>query len=208
MSADDIYLKPEGHLRVLAIDPSTTNMGVTVLDVNLAKPEPFKLRYVNTIFGEKVCYGIPEQFDDLAATGVLARSWALARAYRQVIELFEPDTGIVEDNFLGASPGTFKQLIQAVALLREAANTATPPIHVSYVLPRLAKEIVGANFRGTTKDDVIRGVLNYSWLDRGGIDLSVMDDHSADSLAIGLYRCEQIAKDYGVYHDPRAERVT
>lgn len=200
-----IVPKEEGVVRVIGTDPSTTNMGVTVIDINVMKREKFKLRYVNTIFGEKVLHSIPVQFNDLADTGVLARSYGLSRAFRELIELYEPDTGICEDNFLGISAGTFKQLIQAVSLYREAANGPKMPIHFSYVLPNLAKAIVGANFKGTKKEDVIEGIQKYDWLDSGEWDLSKLDEHSADSVAITLYRCEQIAMHFGVFKDDTAK---
>ena len=199
---DTVIDKPDTVVRVIGMDPSTNNMGLCIIDVDISKTEKFKLRYVNTIFGEKVCYDIPKQFDDLSGTSVLARSYALSRAFRQLCDLYEPDTGICEDNFLGVSAGTFKQLIQAVGLVREAANDANVPLHMSYVLPNLAKDVVGANFRGTQKEDVIKGVCNYPYLDTTGFDLNKVDEHSADSIAITLYLCEQIAKGYGVFnHD-------
>lgn len=190
-------VKSPDHVRVFGIDPSTQCMGVTVIDVNVKKQEPFKLLYMNTIFGEKNLYDIPTQFDDTAETGVMARSFGMMRATNILIQIFEPDTGICEDNYLGASPLTWKQLIQAVSLQHNAF--ADNNVHLSYVLPRLAKQIVGADFKGSTKEDVQKGVMEYHWLDAGDIDLSLADDHSADSVAIALWRCEQIARDYGVY---------
>lgn len=195
-----VFVKEEGILRVMAFDPSTTNLGISFIDINVKKSEKFKLIYCNTIFGEKVCYDIPAQFDDRAATGVLARSYALSRASRELIKIYEPDTAICEDNFLGVSAGTFKQLIQAVSLLREAVNSFGLNLHMSYVLPNLAKAIVEASFKGTTKEDVQAGLRKYRNLETIGIDLDKVDEHSADSAVVGLYRAEQIAKDYGVWN--------
>lgn len=189
-------LKQE-YIRVLSIDPSTTNMGVCVIDIPLLVVSKLKLIYVNTIFGEQVKYDIPKQFDDtMNGTGVLARSYGMGRALKDIMNIYTPDVVICEDNFLGMSPGTFKQLIQAVALLREACNTADEPRHMSYVLPNLAKATVGANFKGTTKDDVKKGVIEYENLDHGNIDLTTLDEHSADACAIGLYQCEMILEDF------------
>lgn len=171
-------------------------MGVSVFDINIAKAEPFKLIYANTIFGNKLLFDIPAQFDDRADTGIAARSYGMARSLSQLLAIFEPDSGICEDNFLGMSPLTFKQLIQVVSLLRE--TFVTHGIHLSYLLPRLAKAVVGADFSGSKKEDVHKGVMDYPWLDAGEIDLTVLDEHSADSVAVGLYRCEQIARHYGV----------
>ena len=70
------------------------------------------------------------------------------------------------------------------------------------VLPNLAKAIVGANFKGTQKEDVLKGLKNYPHLDLNGIDLDTLDDHSVDSIVIALYLCEMVAKDYKVFpHD-------
>lgn len=192
-------LKHPGWVRVMGIDPSTTNMGVFVVDVNIEKPEKFKLVYANTIYGEKVCYDIPIQFDDLAGTRLLARTYGLFRSLKSLVEIHEPDTGICEDNFMGMSPLTFKQLIQCVGLLRQAF--IENDTHLSYVLPNQAKEIVKANFRGTTKEDVQKGLKEYGGLDAGDFDISLMDEHTTDAGAVCLYRCEQIAKDYGVYQE-------
>jgi hypothetical protein len=185
-----------GFIRVLGIDPSTTNMGVCIIDIPLVAGKKLQLRYVNTIQGEQVKYDIPKQFDDTNATSVLARSYGLSRALKEIINLYLPDVTICEDNFLGVSPGTFKQLIQAVSLLREACNSADKPCHLIYVLPNLAKETVGAYFIGSTKEDVKQGVLNYKDLDHNGIDLTDIDEHSSDSVAITLFQCEIIKKDF------------
>lgn len=186
-------------VRVMGIDPSTTNMGVFVVDVDLETMRPFKLVYANTIYGEKVLYDIPEQFDDTADTSVSARSYCLARALSELIEILVPDVGICEDNFLGMSALTFKQLIQFVSQVREAFNKNG--IHLSYVLPNLAKDIVGANFRGTTKDDVKKGLLAYPHLEvPDHYNLEHCDEHTVDAGAVVLYRAETLAKHYGVYH--------
>lgn len=189
-------LNHPGVCRVMGIDPSTTNMGVWVVDVNLKDKEPFKLIYGNTIYGDKVLYDVPDQFNDLSGTQILARTYCLARSLGTLIELYKPDTGICEDNFMGMSPLTFKQLIQCVGLLRETFTEHG--VHLSYVLPLLAKEIVGANFKGTTKQDVKEGILEYTWLDSNGLDLNLMDEHTIDAGAVTLFRCESIAKHYGV----------
>lgn len=206
-------------VRVIGIDPSTTNMGVCIIDVDLTQQAPFKLVYADTIKGEKVLYDIPVQYDDTNETGVLARSFCLARALGMVLEIHSTIwddfnvipapvsrtmTGICEDNFLGRSPGTFKQLIQFVSMVQE--QFTKNEIHLSYVLPMLAKEVVSAAFRGTEKDDVRDGVLKYEWLDANGFDLSKLDEHSIDALAVALFRCEVMAESYGVFHKGLAPR--
>lgn len=190
-------VKSPKAVRVQGNDPSTTNMGAFIVDVNIAEPAPFKLVYANTIYGDKCIYDIPAQYDDTAGTSVMARSYGLARANNTLIDIFNPDTGICEDNFLGMSALTFKQLIQFVGLL--TGGYIERGIHVSMVLPNLAKAVVGANFRGTQKEDVRKGLLEFPLLDWNGIDLTLADEHTIDAGAVTLYRAIQIAKNFGVW---------
>jgi len=208
-------LKTPEIVRVIGIDPSTTNMGVCIIDVDLTVKTPYKLVYLNTIKGDKVLYDIPVQYDDTNGTSVAARSWCLARALGELLDYYTTEfvlhddgemelrerhlTGIIEDNFLGAGVLTFKQLIQFVSLAQNAYISRG--IHVSSVLPNPAKDIVGANFKGSQKEDVHKGVMAYEHLDSTGFDLTVIDEHSADSVAVTLYRCEMLAKHYGVFHE-------
>lgn len=199
-------------LRVIAIDPSTTNMGICIMDVDLSKRAPFKLVYVNTIKGDRVLYDIPDQYDDtINGTGVLARCYGLARALAGIIDAYITTwadklnkfvkvcvTAIIEDNYLGRSPGTFKQLIQAVAMLE--MPFIERGVHVSTVTPIPPKETVGVTKKDSDKKDVHNGVMAYEHLDSEGFDLTVIDEHSSDATAICLYRCEIIAKGYGVFH--------
>ncbi len=193
-------LKEKECIRVESIDPSTTHMGICIIDVNIVKPTPFKLIYANSIHGDKVNYQIPAPYDD---NGVQARIYGLARAYRSTLDIFNPDIVICEDNFLGPDPSTFKRLIETVGLLREQTSQYGLGLFMTLVLPRLAKEIVGANFKGTKKEDVLKGVLDYHHLDLNGIDITGLDDHTIDAIAINLYQCELLAKEYKVFVDAK-----
>lgn len=184
--------------RVMGIDPSTTNMGVFVVDVCLHEKAPFELVYANTIYGDKVTYDVPVQFDDTSETGVMARGYGLMRSLSLLIEQLKPDSGICEDNYLGASALTYKQLVMFMSQVREAfiANN----IHLSFVLPNPAKAIVGANFKGSDKPDVKIGLLKYPHLNANGFILDNCDEHTVDAGAVCLYRAECLAKHYGVFN--------
>jgi len=194
-------------VRVVGIDPSTTNMGVFIVDVNISERAPFELVYANTIYGDKVVYDVPAQFDDTNETGIMARTYCLARALETLIEVYNPDfeqskymrmAGCCEDNFLGMSALTFKQLITCVGELRNVFIRAS--IHLSMVLPNLAKAIVKANFRGTKKEDVQKGLSEYPYLNANGFDFNLSDEHTNDGGAVCLYLAERIAKTHGVFY--------
>lgn len=193
---------PDGYIRVIAIDPSTSRMGMSIIDVNLEVADLFKLRWVETIHGDKMEHFSSTNYDDDGA--VQSRILGLSKSYRQLLEFFNPTVAACEDNFLGASPDTFKRLIEAVSLLRTETESYGNGLYMVNVPPRAAKETVGANFKGTQKEDVTKGIKKYKNLDLCGHDLDVLDEHSIDAIAINLNVCERIAKDRGKFHDTKS----
>lgn len=188
----------DGWVRSIAIDPSTKRMGVSIIDINLAETEKFKLQWVETIHGEKLEHYSSVNYDDDGA--VQSRIHGLSKSYRQLLEFFKPTIAVCEDNFLGASPDTFKRLIEAVSLLRMETESYGEGLYMVNVPPRAAKETVGANFKGTQKEDVTKGIKKYKAIDLNGHDLDVLDEHSIDAIAINLNVCERIAIDRGKFY--------
>lgn len=185
--------KPDDVLRLISIDPSTSHMGVCVIDVNIKEDKPFDLVYVNTIHGDRVNFGVPYAFDDNGKAQ--SRIFGLVRAYKELISIYEPNFSICEDNFLGLDPSAYKRLIEVVSHLKMASYTHAN-LSMFFVLPNLAKAIVGANFRGTKKEDVAKGILGYPDLNLGEYDINALDDHSTDAIVIGLYLAEKVAEEY------------
>lgn len=188
----------DGWIRSIAIDPSTSRMGMSVIDVNLAETALFKLQWVETIHGDKMEHFESTNYDDDGA--VQSRIHGLSKSYRQILDFFNPTIVACEDNFLGASPDTFKRLIEAVSLLRIETEDYGHGLYMVNIPPRVAKETVGANFRGTQKEDVTKGIKAYPNIDLNGHDLDVLDEHSIDAIAINLTICERVAKDRGRFH--------
>lgn len=191
----------EGWVRSIAIDPSTKRMGISVIDINLTECAKFKLQWVETIHGEKLEHYGSVNYDDDGA--VQSRIHGLSKSYRQLLEFFKPTIAVCEDNFLGASPDTFKRLIEAVSLLRMETESYGEGLYMVNVPPRVAKETVGANFKGTQKEDVTKGIKKYEAIDLNGHDLDVLDEHSIDAIAINLTVCERIAKDRGKFYESK-----
>lgn len=185
----------DGWVRSLAIDPSTSRMGVSVIDINLKQTEKFKLVWVETIHGEKQEHISSTNYDDEGA--VQSRIYGLSKAYGKLLTFFNPTIVGCEDNFLGPSPDTFKRLIEAVSLLRKETEGYGNGLYMVIVPPKAAKETVGANFKGTQKEDVTKGIKAYPAINLNGHSLDSLDEHSIDAIAINLNLCERIAKQRG-----------
>lgn len=189
----------DGWIRVLAIDPSTSRMGVSVIDVNLEITSKFKLIWVETIHGDKLEHFQGTNYND--EQRVQSRIHGLGEAYGQLLSFFDPTVVCCEDNFLGPSADTFKRLVQAVEILRSKTEAYGNGLFMVNIPPKVAKETVGANFKGTQKEDVTKGILDYHNLEFNGFDITSLDEHSIDAIAINLTLCERIAKQRGKFNE-------
>lgn len=178
-------------VRILGIDPGTTNLGAAALELNPYERKPFKLVYADTLQGEYNEFGVnqdnPQQI----------RALGLLRSYGHIFEYIDPHIVSCEDNFLGPSPSSFKRLIEVVSFLHQYTVNSGKKVAFRQVLPRLAKQIVNADFRGTTKDDVTKGLLACPFLDLNGFDLNKLTEHANDAILLGLYSAVQYYRDLG-----------
>lgn len=178
-------------VKILGIDPGTGQLGAAALEVDCYERKKFKLIYADTLSGEHNEFGV--RADNPSQT----RAKGLTRAYGHVFDMIDPTVVGCEDNFLGVNPASFKRLIEVVSYLNiyTVTNKADTPFKL--VLPRLAKQIVKVDFRGTTKDDVTKGLRECPFLDLNGFDLDTLTEHANDGILIALYVAVQYYKDLG-----------
>lgn len=180
-------------MKILGIDPGITHLGAAVIELDIENKNPFQLLYADSYRGELNDFDLrPDVPNQTKAKGLL-------RSFEYLVNRFEPDVIIVEDNFLGggrfglsSNPASFKRLIEVVTMMSFLVHREKPGIPFHTVLPRLAKQIVGADFSGSTKDDVTIGLKQYDFLHLNQINLDNLTEHANDAILIALYECVQI----------------
>ena len=189
-------------VRILGIDPGITNLGVAALEVDCYEKKPFKLTYADTLQGEHNEFGV--RVDNPSQT----RAKGLTRAYGHVFDMVDPTMVACEDNFLGVNPASFKRLIEVVSYFNIYTVTNKKDTPFKLILPRLAKQIVGVDFRGTTKDDVTAGLKKCQFLDLNGVNIDLLTEHANDAILLALYSAVQYYKDLGwdVVKDAKGEQ--
>lgn len=178
-------------LRILGIDPGTTSLGFGGLEVSIYERKPFKLVYAETIKGEH------NEFEIRADNPHQTRAKGLTRVYDHVFDMFDPGVVGCEDNFLGLNPASFKRLIEVVSYFNIHTVTNKKDTPFKLILPRLAKQIIKVDFRGTTKEDVKKGLKACPFLDINDFDLDLLSEHALDGILIALYVAVQYYKDLG-----------
>lgn len=171
--------------RVAAIDPGTDTLGFSITDYYL---DPGVMRgvvvNVHTVSGKALIAN-----DDLHTTihgERAARLWALRTYIVGQLELYRPDVLIHESPFLRHNPSTFATLVECCFTIRSAAEIYSPTLKVYHVDPPTAKKSVGVKAKGSTKEDVQRGVIaTQDLILPGEINRAEIDEHGWDSLAVG-----------------------
>lgn len=186
-------------IKIMGIDPGTSWLGVALLQVNTKKKEPFKLLFVDSYRGDLTDFNIRED------TPHQTKAKGLLRSYEYLLEHLEPDIISCEDNFLELSPSSFKRLIEVVTMMSYHTVKELPEVPFHLALPRLTKQIIDVDFRGSTKEDVKEGLKNYHFLDLNGFDLDSLTEHANDAILLALYEAVQLYKSYGWEIDGRRD---
>lgn len=173
-------------LRVLAIDPGTTTMGISQLEWGFGTN-----RYkVNTAFTLRTVN--PKWDSPYFSMGELhgnrtARIIHLADELRKTVFHYRPHVVITETPYMGKFAEAFEALVETLWMIRSVMGEYDPHLPLYGIDPTTAKKAVGVTIRrGMDKEDVRQALLARQDVD-WGIDPKTLDEHSIDATAVGLY---------------------
>jgi len=178
--------------RVLAIDPSTSATGFSVLDHNVLTQETH-IAFASTVFRKDLL-----KRKDWIATVHGERSAAVAgygEALADLLRYWSPTLVIAEAPYLSRLPAAFKALVEVQTSLRLAVMEFDPTLPFETVDPARAKQNIGVSGKSGDKEAVAIAVRARPGLYTvNGVDLNQIDEHSMDSIAVGLYHIDTYVK--------------
>jgi hypothetical protein len=183
--------QPQGssHYRIVGIDPGTDTLGASVLDVDLATREVLLLES-NTFEGARLA----QNYSNVAAVhgDRLARLIAHEDNLYGYFVYLQPHSVIAESPFLRKFPQAFAALTECISHIRRAVLRYDPFMPFLQIDPPTVKLAAGVKHKGSTKDDVKRGlqqlIANGSILNPNAIDIEALDEHSVDSIMVAYTR--------------------
>lgn len=178
------------RFRIVGIDPGTDTLGVAGIEVDLATREVVLLE-VRTFSGTQLARHYPNV---VAVHGErTARLWAHEDNLYGYFTYMQPHCVISESPFMGRFPQAFAALTECMAAIQRAVYRYDPFLPLLTVDPPTVKKLVGVQGKGTTKDDVKRGLLNLTYLQNPyNIDIASLDEHSVDAVVVALTRADAI----------------
>jgi Holliday junction resolvasome RuvABC endonuclease subunit len=177
----------DASYRVIGIDPGTENLGYSVLDLNLVTGE-VTVSHSETIIARKMMSDY--RHEEERQGGRYARLMVIEDRLFITFSQYTPQSVCAESPFLQKRfPLAYSALTECVTTVRRALYRYDPYLCLGTVDPPTAKKAVGVVIKkGMTKDDVSAAIAKLPLAYANGIQLSKLDEHQVDSIAVAYYQ--------------------
>lgn len=191
------YPPDPAPFRIAGLDPGTDTMGVATIDVFLGT-DRIELIEVHTFSGDQLARSYRDVIDvhgDRAA-----RLMAHEDNLYGYFTYMRPHCVIAESPFMRKFPQAFAALTLCIETIRRAIYRYHAFIPLLMIDPPTVKLAVGVKGKGTTKDDVKRGLIKLiasgRLLNPYMIDIEALDEHSVDAIVVAFTRAEYLTANF------------
>ena len=188
----------DDKLRILAFDPGTDSLGLAVLEIDLPTRAGTFIDVRTFIANRSLKYS--DAWKDIAED----HHDRYARLLTHEVNVYEyakswqPHTVACESPFMFRMPKAFAALTECVYTLRNSIFKYDPSVGFWMVTPMEGKRVVGAAFKGTTKDDVKAGLAklltnpnDHHIYYQCPTLFDSLDEHSVDAMVIAIHHFNQ-----------------
>jgi hypothetical protein len=181
-------------LRIMGVDPGTGFIGLCICEIELDAALNFKgllLEDAYTVKTERLVNRYYKEYaEKFGQRAALLK--AGVNAILTYMDVWKPAFISYEDSYLGNRGGAqaFGSGKEIQALVIQSVRSIDPSIRIEIIEPSAAKKGIGVNGRSKFKKDIVTGLNNQPFLNKGAIDLDNLTDHACDSvmLATNLYK--------------------
>lgn len=182
------------QFRIASIDPGSDTLGFTLLIVDM-RTGVITVEHSETYHASRNLRYLPDGYEELNGS-MRARMFCHQKTLTNLLCQFQPHVVVAESAFLKKRfPRSFEVLTIGLEMIRSALYFYDPSARLDLVDPRTVKKAVGVTTNLSDKEKVHQGVINYPGL-QWNVDPHTLDEHSSDSVAIGLYRASLFKSEY------------
>lgn len=170
-------------LRVMSIDPGTNALGLSVHELNLTHGTMVVLdaytvnvpRVMNLYCADALYYQ-DEKVAKLKAVEYAvanyARAWSIEHA-------------VSEAPYMGKFPAAYAALVSCINAIRSGCSNYDSTLYLDIIDPATVKKMLGVPGNSGDKSLITKAIEKSETIDTSLIDLSSLDEHSTDSIAVG-----------------------
>lgn len=182
------------NLRILSIDPGTQNLGVSFAIANLGN-KTFEVINVETIDINRIVNVInQDKVESYTKYGVMVD--CVYDLIANLLIQYQPDWVICESPYMNSRfPLPYALLTLCTQTINRAVYNFHPRLAFTLIDPASVKKNIGVKGNSSDKTAVLNAVLNQPMI-YSKLDLSIIDEHSSDAIAIGYYGFIDYLKTY------------
>lgn len=172
-------------LRITAVDPGV-NLGVATIDFDL-NTKIFKVRHAYTL---DLVRFIPADEEQDKRSIVLQRLTTVKAFVKSYLETWQPHYGAHETAYVphgggGASVYSYASLIENIISIKFGFIESSSDIKVFEINPTTVK-MSTVGYKSSDKTLILKSLIADPMIDLSEIDVSRLNQHNADAIAIGI----------------------
>lgn len=170
-------------LRVMSVDPGTNALGLSIHEFNLTHGTMVVLdaytvnvpRVMNLYCSDSLFYH-DERVAKLGAVEYAVANYARA---------WEIERAVSESPYMGKFPAAYAALVSCINAIRSGCSNYDPTLYLDIIDPATIKKQLGVPGNSGDKSLITKAIEKSETIDTSLIDLSILDEHSVDSIAVG-----------------------
>ena len=171
------------EVRVLSIDPGFTNLGATFSIMNLSKGIQHQIQTQTFNIPKHLKAYNTHQYAN--ASKHVIECQAVKDIVGNLLKQHEPDIVVCEKTYMGRFPNAFASLTLCINAIETACFDYDSDMYFITFEPSVIKKANGVSGNSSNKDDITKALLaNKNIIPCE--DITLFDEHSADSVAIGF----------------------
>lgn len=188
-AATGLWSQPSGSMnryRLLAIDPGTSMLGISVLECDFAT-QAITLIYATTIDADRACrtYALTQSIHGYR----FARLHALKESLLYIMQDFGIHGVVSECPYMGRFPQAFAALTECLSSIRMAVQLYDELLPLHEIDPATVKMNVNVSGKSGDKELMRRAVSELVASGRicnyGSVAVLQLDEHAIDAMAVG-----------------------
>lgn len=177
------YLDKPLSVGILSIDTGSISLGVSYSVFNYQTG--IQEVVMSTTFKIQTVIRHGECNYNHAATNNMNNTAAIYNVINSLCQTYQPDIVVAEASFLGRFPTAFASLTLALNAIERACYDYDIDVGFATIDPPTVKNCVGVTGKSSDKEDMRQAVQSHPFINLGIIDISLLDEHAIDSIAIG-----------------------
>lgn len=178
--------------RIVGIDNGTINMGLCVMDLDLATYKPCLID-AHTVNAQALSedHGVIEQ----THTALYARLRALEDYLIRYYNRFKPDAVVSESPFSHLNIRTYGDLTKALYVARRAIYEYDETVRFYKIAPQEGKKAVGAKDykdKNSTRCAILK-LIEQGEITNHTVDIEALGHDAVDAISVGYAHCHRVA---------------